>query len=62
MNLLRPLKRSFYQVCMSAARNRVFGNGGLVDREAHADGDEVICKGRPVNRKARVARDRSSII
>ena len=47
---------------MSAARNRVFCNGGLVDRKARADSDEVICKGRPVNRKARVARDWPPII
>ena len=45
---------------MSAARNRDFCYGGPVGGKARADSDEMM--GRPVNRKAQVARDWFSMI
>ena len=55
MNLLGPLKRSFFLSGLHVCGQK-WGvlQCGLVDRRAHADSNEVICKGRPVNIKARV--------
>ena len=58
MNLLGPIKRSFLLGLHVCGQNWGVLQCGLVYRRAQADSDEVICKGRPVNKKARVSRDR----